>query len=419
MGPLVERVGTAGRTVPNPLPPAPSRQGRGSRGLLPRPLREGAGGRGLEARRAAPVVRLLGACAASLLLYALLFGFVLDRPLAYGFLTRQIDAKLARGAAIGSPKLVILAGSNGPYSHRCETIQPILHLPCVNGGVAVGIGLDYLFARWERRLHAGDTVYLPMEEAQYVRSRAATDLGPDAAIMFRHDWRTLARLPPDRWVGALFSFTPRYALMALIERALVLGGFHDPRAAAEGRTNRFGDHVGHTPALGAPYRAVLARAHPFHATAAEVASGYGTRLIARFLRWCRAHGVRAIGGLPTEFIDDPMPRATRAAIRAVYRANGAAFLQLRNRSLYPRTAFFDTPDHLSQPWQELHSRLVARALRRMGVARRGAPGGWCGGCARNQVDTGGPTDDGWVTHSGRSYNAQTEARPGFRRKTGL
>ena len=368
MGPLVERVGTAGRTVPNPLPPAPSRKGRRSRGLLPLPLREGAGGRGLEARRAAPVVRLLGACAASLLLYALLFGFVLDRPLAYGFLTRQIDAKLARGAAIGSPKLVILAGSNGPYSHRCETIQPILHLPCVNGGVAVGIGLDYLFARWERRLRAGDTVYLPMEEAQYVRSRAATDLGPDAAIMFRHDWRTLARLPPDRWVGALFSFTPRYALMALIERALVLGGFHDPRAAAEGRTNRFGDHVGHTPALGAPYRAVLARAHPFHATAAGVASGYGTRLIARFLRWCHAHGVRAIGGLPTEFIDDPMPRTTRAAIRAVYVSNGAGFLQLRNRSLYPRTAFFDTPDHLSQPWQELHSALIARALRRMGVA---------------------------------------------------
>ncbi len=368
MGPLAERTGAARRTVPNPLPPAPSRKERGSRPRLPLPLREGAGGRGLGTRPAAPVVRLLGTCAASLLLYALLFGFVLDRPLAYGFLTRQIDAKLARGGAIGSPKLVILAGSNGPYSHRCETIQPILRLPCVNGGVAVGIGLDYLFARWERRLRAGDTVYLPMEEAQYVRSRAATDLGPDAAIMFRHDWRTLARLPPDRWAGALFSFTPRYALMALIERALVLGGFHDPRAAAEGRTNRFGDHVGHTPALGAAYRAVLARAHPFHATAGEVRRGYGTLLIARFLRWCRAHGVRAIGGLPTEFADDPMPHATRAAIRAVYRANGAAFLQLRNRSLYPRAAFFDTPDHLSQPWQIVQSVAVARALRRMGVA---------------------------------------------------
>ena len=95
-----------------------------------------------------------------------------------GFLRPEIDAKLARGAAVGSPKLVILAGSNGPYSHRCETIEPMLGLPCVNGGVAVGIGLDYLFTRWERRLHPGDVVYLPMEEAQYSRSRAATDARP-------------------------------------------------------------------------------------------------------------------------------------------------------------------------------------------------------------------------------------------------
>jgi hypothetical protein len=41
---------------------------------------------------------------------------------------------------------VILAGSNGPYSHRCETIEPILGMPCVNGGIAVGIGLDFRYS---------------------------------------------------------------------------------------------------------------------------------------------------------------------------------------------------------------------------------------------------------------------------------
>ena len=344
--------------VARAIPPALARARRGWGAV---PSRAGVGGR----VRAGPLLRLLGACGASLVLYALLFGWVLDRPLAYGFLRQQIDMKLARGVAVGSPKLVILAGSNGPYSHRCETIEPIVHLPCVNGGVAVGIGLDYLFARWERRLHPGDTVYLPMEEAQYVRSRAATYLGPDASIMFRHDWATLGRLPPARWVAALFSFDLRYALMAVIENALVAGGFHDPRAAAEGHTNAWGDHTGHTPALGAAYRAVLARAHPFRATVAEVERGYGTRLIVQFLRWARAHGVRAIGGLPTEFIDDPMRPATRRAIRALYLAHGAGFLELPNRSLYARADFFDTPDHLSQPWQIVQSVAVGRALRRM------------------------------------------------------
>ncbi len=315
-----------------------------------------------SASRIGPVARLLAACLTSLLLYLTLFGFVLDRPLAYGFLRRQIDMKLTRGASILRPKLVILAGSNGPYSHSCAVIQPILRTPCVNGGVAVGIGLDYLFARWEPLLHPGDTVYLPMEEAQYVRTRSATMMGPDAAIMFRHDWATLARLPPDRWLGAAFSFDLRYALMAPIETALVAAGFHDPRAAAEGRTNRFGDHVGATLALAAPYRPVLARAHPFHATAAEIRGGYGTTLIVAFLRWCRAHGVRAVGGLPTEFADDPMPPATRAAIRAVYRDHGAAFVETPGRSLYPRRDFFDTPDHLAEPFQHRHSVAVAHAL---------------------------------------------------------
>ncbi|MGC8477881.1 MAG: hypothetical protein ACP5NP_16135 [Acetobacteraceae bacterium] len=315
-----------------------------------------------RATRIGPVARLLAACLGSLALYFTLFGLVLDRPLAYGFLRRQIDMKLARGAAILGPKLVILAGSNGPYSHSCAVIQPILRTPCVNGGVAVGIGLDYLFARWEPLLHPGDTVYLPMEEAQYVRTRSATMMGPDAAIMFRHDWATLARLPPDRWLGAAFSFDLRYALMAPIETALVAAGFHDPRAAAEGWTNRFGDHVGATLALAAPYRPVLARAHPFHATPAAIRGGYGTRLIVAFLRWCRAHGVRAVGGLPTEFADDPMPPATRAAIRAVYRAHGAAFVETPGRSLYPRRDFFDTPDHLAEPFQHRHSVAVAHAL---------------------------------------------------------
>ncbi len=161
--------------------------------------------------------RLLAACLASLLIYAVAFGVILDRPLMLGDLQRQIDAKLARAAMIVGPKLVILAGSNGAYSHRCETIEPILGMPCVNGGVAVGIGLDYLFARWQHVLHSGDIVYLPMEEAQYVRTRAATVVGPDAAIMFCHDWRTLASLAPERWLAALFSFDLRAALMGPIE----------------------------------------------------------------------------------------------------------------------------------------------------------------------------------------------------------
>jgi hypothetical protein len=308
---------------------------------------------------------LLCACLASLLLYALAFGFVFDRPLSLGFLRLQLDGKLARAASLGGRKLVILAGSNGPYSHRCEVIEPMLVMSCVNDGIAVGIGLDYLFARWQMMLHPGDVVYLPMEAAQYTGKQTATALGPDAAIMFRHDWRTLATLPPSRWLAALFSFDLRAALMGPIEAVLLVAHFHDPRAEVTGATNAWGDHIGHTPALAEVSRSVLADFVPHHPTAAQISSGYGSVLITRFMRWAEAHGVQVIGGLPTEFADAPIPNATIAAIRDLYISNGGDFLELPNRSRYPRGAFFDTGEHLSEPWQIIHSAAVAEGLARL------------------------------------------------------
>ena len=293
----------------------------------------------------------------------LAFGFILDRPLSLGFLRQQIDAKLARAAAINGPKLVILAGSNGPYSHRCEVIEPILGMPCVNGGVAVGIGLDYLFARWQRVLHRGDIVYLPMEEAQYVRTRVATELGPDAAIMFRHDWRTLASLGAERWLAALFSFDLRAALMGPIEAALLLAHFHDPRAEITGATNAWGDHVGHTAELAATSRAVLATTSPTHPPAEQIRAGYGSALIAAFTRWATAHGVDVIGGLPTGFADAPMPRQRCRPSDPSIPTNGGDFLVLPNFSRYPRSAFFDTAEHLNETWQVAHSKLLAEQMR--------------------------------------------------------
>jgi len=318
-----------------------------------------------------PVGRILLACTASLVLYFACFAAILDRPLSYGFLRQEIDARLARGAAITGPKLVILAGSNGPYSHRCATIEPLLHMPCVNGGVAVGIALDYLFARWEALLHPGDVVYLPMEEAQYARDRATNALGPDAAIMLRHDRTTLATLPARRWLGALFAYDLRGALMTLVETALVAGGFHDPRAAATGESNAWGDHIGHTAALAATSASVLAVAVPYHPTVAQIRAGNGSVLIAGFADWAREHDVRVIGGLPTGFADSPITEEAIATIRAIYAMHGALFLELPNRSRYPRAAFFDTAEHLNETWQVVHSTAVARGLAGVIQSQRG------------------------------------------------
>jgi hypothetical protein len=306
--------------------------------------------------------RIILPCLVSLLLYFTLFGLVLTRPLSLGMFRQQIDARLARGAAITGPKLVILAGSNAPYSHRCEVIEPLLGMPCVNAGIAVGIGLDYLFARWRPLLHPGDVVYLPLEEVQYTRARDANALGPDASIMFRHDWSTLSELRLHRWLGAAFSFGPRAAIMSVIETALVWSGFQDPRQVALGSSNPWGDHIGHTSERGAVNAARLAQVTPWHERADTIQIGDGTALVHGFIVWASGHGVAVVGGLPADFGDSPVPEATRLAIRAVFTGASARFLDLGNRARYPRSAFFDTPDHLNEAAQIDHSRVIATAL---------------------------------------------------------
>lgn len=308
--------------------------------------------------------RLLLACLASLLLYAIVFGLVLDRPLSHGFLLDRLEAKLARGAAIEGRKLVILAGSNGPYSHRCEVIEPLVGMPCVNAGVAVGIGLDYLFARWQDLLREGDIVYLPLEQAQYARPRTATTLGPDAAIMARHDRGTLLRLSPDRWAGALFAFDARSLVMSVMELALVAMGFADPRASVTGEMNPWGDQVGHTRERAQASAALLAQAHPTHLPSQAIDAGEGSAEVRRFVAWAAASGVTVLGGFATGFDDIPIPVETAEAIRRIYRVEGTrtGFLDLPNQARYPRPWFFDTPDHLHEDAQRLHSRLVAEAM---------------------------------------------------------
>jgi hypothetical protein len=309
--------------------------------------------------------RILLACLASLLLYGVAFALVLDRPLTLGSLQARVEANIALGRSIHQPKLVILAGSNGPFSHRCQTIEPMIGRPCVNAGVAVGVGLDYLFTRWKPLLHPGDIVYMPLEEAQYVRSHATSDLGPDAAIMLRHDRATLLALPLRRQVAALFASDLRAAVMSVIETALASSDFNDPRVSANGGYNAWGDHIGHTAEKAFVNRATLAASDPFHPTGTQITAGYGTALVIAFLTWAEAHDVRVIGGLPAGFIDSPLSPDELTAIHAVFRDHHAEFLETPEGGRYPRSAFYDSADHLLEASQISHSVSVARSLQRI------------------------------------------------------
>jgi hypothetical protein len=53
------------------------------------------------------------------------------------------------------------------------------------------------------------------------------------------------------------------------------------------------------------------------------------------------------------------------AIRALFLDHDAEFLETQEGGRYPRSAFFDTADHLNETAQISHSVVVARALARL------------------------------------------------------
>jgi hypothetical protein len=316
--------------------------------------------------------RLLRLTALSVGLYITTFGFLVDRPLSIGLLNLEINQKALRLSALASPKIVIIAGSNGPYSHSCVVIGAMLGMPCENAGIAVGIGLDFIFADYGARLRPGDIVYMPMETAQYVTTRAEDRSGADAEILL-HDHRVLlAALPLDRILGAVFCCTLGDLIESTVEMPVASIGVIAPARILSDEYNREGDRID-APLAGADTE-LLWQASRVEPDAAGIDSGYGTALIRAFVADESHRGVVVIGGLPTDFSTERRSPAAIAAVAAVYESNAGKFMILSNQSEYPIGDFFNSEDHLAQPCQYLHSILVAQGLGRL-IGRQPHPPG--------------------------------------------
>jgi len=304
--------------------------------------------------------RLVLCCIASVALYVAVFAFILDRPLSAGLLGLELTEKSARLAALPTPKLVILAGSNGPYSHACAVIGPMLNLPCENAGIAVGIGLDTIFGTYLPHLHAGDVVYMPMELQQYTITRRQNRSGVDTGILLRQDRAGLVTLPADRIASAIFCCSLADFLESLAEMPLARAGLISPQAVLAAEYNTQGDRIDTPLAKADP--ALLRNSARDTPNAAAIRAGYGTRLIAAFVAQASRRGVIVIAGLPTDFDTVTYSSPVLQTIAGIYTKNGGQFGVLPNLSLYPEPDFFNSEDHLAQPCQFLHSVLVAQML---------------------------------------------------------
>ncbi|MCW3848498.1 hypothetical protein OF829_14750 [Sphingomonas sp. LB-2] len=308
------------------------------------------------------LLRLMGAMALSLAVYFAASALLLNKPVTYDSITRMVDRKIAYAEKQPSPKLVLIGGSGVRTSHRCDVLAAETGWPCVNGGATVGLGLNYVFAEYQAFLKPGDVVYLPLEYQQFTITRAQLLTGPDAAILFRKDWKQLAGRGPEGFARAAFMADIDYVSQSLIEQALSAAGV---RARFDKQTsNAFGDQTGLTHEAGRTYDGFIATTGWRPPSVAQFRDAHGAKdEIARFLDWCRAHGVRVIAGLPVAFDKPRVDDDLIGALRAFYAGHGATLIVMDNRSQYPRDWFYDTPFHLEEEHAVEHSRRLAPYLK--------------------------------------------------------
>lgn len=305
---------------------------------------------------------LLAACMTSCVLYFAVFGFLVRKPLTIGANLRYLDHKLEYLRQLEGRKLVLLAGSNGRFSHRCETLEQILALPCANMSIQAGISLDFQFSRIEPYLGAGDIVYLPLEYEFFGGDLRSMMGGAELPLCVAYEKEQLWNLGPVRLAYALFYFDLKFLIAGLGEMLLEAAGVQ--RRFSVNTLTKQGDESGHTRERAQEYRAALnaKEAKPWNDEAVDLGS-YKANLLAEILRRAANKGVIVIGGLPTSFNDYPIPERWVERIGAFYAQYGHAFVALENKSQYPRSYFYDSPAHLSEPYQIAHTRALAGLLR--------------------------------------------------------
>lgn len=292
--------------------------------------------------------------ALSIALYLTVFS-VVHRPLVIGEIQKNLDYKLDYARTLPSPKIVIFAGSNGRYSHRCEEFTRALGLPCVNASIGVGIGIDFLLDQWTPFLKRGDLVYMPLEYSQYRFSNAEMHGGLQNALMVHHQQDYLWSLDMNRIIAAYGSFDMTALIHGLVEMGLDRTGFHR-RSSTESLTPQ-GDEQGHTASAAAPYQEFLQSRSP---DSSQVpADSDAIRVIASFLAEAGARGVIVVGGLPTVPESAVVRDTDIRRLKLLFEERGQRFLTLENHSQYPTGCFFDTLYHLNEDCQRAHSVAVA------------------------------------------------------------
>jgi hypothetical protein len=292
-----------------------------------------------------------------------IFVFLVHKPLTIGIIKDYYDQKIRYLYSINNNKIIVLAGSNGRFSHRCETIESETGVPCSNMSVAADIGLEYQLNIVKKYLISGDILYLPLEYGTLAKTAQEAMSGKEIPYVVSYDRNYLFSMDLNHLTHALFYFDFQYLLSGIGE--MLLDGAGIKRRFSIDTITIQGDESTHTTLKGKQYQSYLKNyqwSPPSYQDFDE--NSHTAKILSSFMKWAKQNKIKVIGGLPTTFATKIIPKKLIDKLKNYYEKHGHHFLLLDNRSQYSIDKFYDTPYHLCEEYQIEHSISVSRNLQK-------------------------------------------------------
>lgn len=309
--------------------------------------------------------RLLSLLLCSLIIYMVAFTFLFKKPLTVEFCLDAYKKKKAYMSKCNGRKIVIVAGSNGLFSHSAKVIEEETKVGAINYSALAELGVELILEKAKEVLNDNDIVILPLEYGFYNQDeREVIFCRSGNNYIFQYDQEYLTKFGIKRMLACIFSFDVEYAISALIEEGLYIRGEKRKWFNVD-LLNENGDMTGHTKLKAVSYTNYKWHLHQVKPKKnALVQMAFSDVIIREFLLWCKERNISVYGSLPTTFNDEPTDPNFLSRIKNFYYNAGQKFIELDNHSQYPRDCFYDTNLHLNSEAQRIHSMAIARFLKR-------------------------------------------------------
>ena len=164
------------------------------------------------------LLKVIAMVVISIIIYTVAFGFIFKKPLTIGYCKDAYNKKKDYLLKCNGSKFVIIAGSNGLFSHSAKVIEKEIGINGINYSLDAGLGIDLILEKGKEVLKQGDIVILPLEYGFYNQGENdVTFTANGNSFIFQYDTSYLFKFGPQKFMASIFSFDLKYLISAIIE----------------------------------------------------------------------------------------------------------------------------------------------------------------------------------------------------------